>query len=217
MNARSGRRAGVSGTREAILDAARNQFAEHGYDGATIRSIAGAAGVDPALVHHFHGTKEKLFVAAMELPVVPGEVLAQLSGVDPDELGEALVRAVLGIWERDEVRSFAVGLLRSALNNEAAATMLREFVTTTLLARIAGVVGGGADAGLRAALAGSQVIGLAVARYVVRIEPLASASIDELAAGYGPALQHYLTGNLGAASTAHPPLAPVLRSVRAPR
>ena len=116
---RGGRRAGDSGTREAILDAARPPFAEHGYDGATIRGIAADAGVDPALVHHFYGTKERLFAAAMRLPVVPSEVLTAAfaevaggAGSGPGGLGEHLVRMALTVWERTEVRGVFLGLLR---------------------------------------------------------------------------------------------------------
>jgi AcrR family transcriptional regulator len=115
--ARTGRRAGDSGTREAILESARVQFAERGYDGATIRAIARAAGVDAALVHHFYGTKERLFAAAMELPVVPSEVitaaLAETSRAPDESAGEHLVRSALALWDSPGVRaSYVRGLLQ---------------------------------------------------------------------------------------------------------
>jgi AcrR family transcriptional regulator len=217
---RTGRRAGHSGTREQILAAARRQFAERGYDRATIRAIAARAGVDPALVHHFYGTKERLFVAAMRVPVVPSEMLtaALAAGLGPagraergnpagqeapagpgrpGGTGEVMIRLAVGIWDSPEVRSPFLGLLRSAMTSEQAARMLREFVTENILgpvARAAGVTG--PEAQLRMAMVASQVIGLAMARYVLRLPPVAEASADRLAALAGPNLDRYLTGDL---------------------
>ena len=192
---RTGRRAGDSGTREAILEAARRQFADHGFDGATIRGIAADAGVDPALVHHFYGTKEKLFVVAMRFPVVPSEVLPRVLAGAPDRIGEAAVRAVLAIWEARETRAQALALLRSAVTNERAATMLREFVTSTILGIIASAVRQ-EDAEYRASLAASQIVGLGIARYVIGLRPIVAASVDELVAAIGPTIQRYLTGEI---------------------
>jgi AcrR family transcriptional regulator len=189
---RTGRRSGESGTRDAILDAARHRFAEHGYDGATIRGIAADAAVDPALVHHYFGTKERLFVDAMRFPVVPSEVLAAARGVGPDRLGESIARTVLGVWETPDLRAQAEALVRSAVTNERAAAMLRGFVTSTILATVAEMMDG-QDAEYRASLIASQVIGLAVARYVVALEPLASADVEDVATAIGPTLQRYLT------------------------
>jgi AcrR family transcriptional regulator len=200
---RSGRRAGDSGTREAILEAARTRFAEHGYDGATIRGIAADARVDPALVHHFYGTKEKLFIAAMRFPVVPSEVIGQMVGIDRERLGETIVRTVLGVWEREDTRDQATGLLRSAVTNERAATMIRGFVSRTILGAVATHVDAG-DAEFRASLVASQIIGLGIARYVIAVEPLASASTDDVAAAVGPTLQRYLTEPVRARSTRRP-------------
>jgi AcrR family transcriptional regulator len=140
---RSGRRGGDSGTREAILAAARARFGDLGYDRTTIRGIAADAGVDAALVHHFYGSKERLFVAAMRLPVNPLEVLdAALAPGARDEdrgLGEHLLRTVLGVWDITEMRATFLGILRSATTSEQAAAMLREFATGTILNRIAQV------------------------------------------------------------------------------
>jgi len=213
---RAGRRAGESGTREAILAAARAQFADHGYDGATIRAIAATAGVDPALVHHFHGSKEQLFVAAMRLPVVPSEVLTVAlapGGRGPGvSLGQQLVRTVLGVWESEEVRGPFLGLLRSAMTGERAAAMLREFVTEAILGPVAraaadeaGAAGRAEAAGpgqpgleFRAGIAASQMLGLALTRYVLALGPVAAASPDDLAAAIGPTLERYLTGDIRA-------------------
>jgi AcrR family transcriptional regulator len=197
---RPGRRSGDSGTREAILQAARRQFANHGYDGATIRAIAAAAGVDPALVHHFYGTKERLFAASMQLPFIPSEVItAKLAEPrDPDvSLGEHLVRSALGLWETGVLQSFQA-LFRSALTSEQAAVMLREFLTEAILRPVASVAGGAdpADTPFRASLVGSQMLGLAITRYILRFGPVAAASVDELAAAIGPAIDRYLAGDL---------------------
>jgi AcrR family transcriptional regulator len=205
---RTGRRGGDSGTREAILAAARARFGEVGYDRATIRGIAAAAGVDPALVHHFFGPKESLFAAAMRLPFTPSEVVdAALSfpagGVGG--LGEHVLRTVLGIWDVPEGRAAFLGLLRSAVASEQAAAMLREFAAQAILGRIAQVAtdaSGGSDGDFRAALAASQVLGLALARYVLQLGPVAQASDEDLAAAIGPTLDRYLTGDLRPGATA---------------
>lgn len=197
MSPRLGRRAGDSGTREAILAAARTRFAARGYDGATIRAIAADAAVDPALVHHYYGTKERLFVAAMRLPIAPSDVLADVVGANRRRLGEAIVRTLLAIWEDPDAREPGIGLLRSAVTNERAARMLRQFATDTVLGLVARHATPD-DAPLRAALVANQVIGLAISRYVLRLEPLASATIDELAHAVGPTLQRYLTGSVRA-------------------
>jgi AcrR family transcriptional regulator len=204
--ARTGRRAGDSGTRAAILQAARAQFAERGYDGATIRAIAAAAGVDPALVHHFYGTKERLFAAAMRLPFVPSEVItaALAEGSRPAgvSVGEHLVHTALSVWDSVGVRTAFVGLLRSALTSEQAATMLREFVTEAILGPVASVAVG-ADperTPFRASLVASHLLGLALTRYVVQLGPVATAGPAELAAAIGPTIDRYLAGNLGTGS-----------------
>jgi len=193
---RSGRRPGDSGTRTAILDAARESFGASGYTGTTIRGIARTAGVDPALVHRFFGSKESLFGAALELPFDPAELLPLVLAEGPHGLGERLVRTFLGIWDATPGQGPMLALLRSAVSDQAAAATLRDFLTRAVLAPLAQAVGADHPE-LRASLAGSQMVGLAVARYVVRLEPLASASPDELAPALGRALDAYLTGPLG--------------------
>jgi AcrR family transcriptional regulator len=196
---RTGRRPGVSGTREAILDAARRSFAEHGYQHATIRQVADLAGVDPALVHHYFGTKQELFVAAVQLPVNPVEHLMAVLAEDPDQAGRRMAETFLSIWDHAADRSPLLALVRSAVGDEHAAAMLREFITEELLGQIA-VRLGGPDARLRATLIGSQIIGLAMARYIVKVEPLASAPPAQIVAAVGPTLQRYLTGDLDVAA-----------------
>jgi len=200
---RSGRRGGDSGTREAILAAARARFGDYGYDGATIRGIAADAGVDAALVHHFFGTKEHLFVAAMRLPFDPSElVIAALApdGREPGRsLGEHLLLTALRAWDVPDVRATFLGLLRSAVTSEQAASMLREFATEAILGRIAAAAApgpSGTDQRFRAALVASQVLGLALARYVLELDPLVQAGGDDLARAIGPTLERYLTGDI---------------------
>jgi AcrR family transcriptional regulator len=204
---RSGRRGGDSGTREAILAAARARFGDLGYDRATIRGIAADAGVDAALVHHFYGTKDRLFAAAMRLPVNPREVLAEAlapgSRGQQQSLGEHLLRTVLGVWEVAEIRSTFLGLLRSAPTSEQAVVMLREFLAGAILGPLTAAASqaapgaGGKDPGYRAALVASQVLGLGLTRYVLEVEPLAQASSEELIAAIAPNLDRYLSGDLG--------------------
>ena len=200
--ARTGRRPGVSGTREAILDAARRVFAEHGYQHATIRDVARLAGVDPALVHHYFGKKHELFVAAVQLPVNPVEHLMAVLEEDPGQIGRRLVATFLSVWDHAAEQSPLLALVRSAVGDEHAAGMLREFITEEVLGEIAHRLGS-PDARLRATLAGSQIIGLAMARYIIKVEPLASAPAAQVVAAIGPTLQRYLTGDLGA-DTASP-------------
>jgi AcrR family transcriptional regulator len=202
MTLRTGRRAGDSGTREAILDSARRQFAERGYDGATIRAIAAAAGVDPALVHHFYGTKERLFAAAMQLPVVPSEVIIAALADDMRPpgatVGEHIVASALALWESPGLRGPFQGLLRSAVSSEKAAAMLREFLTEAILGPVASVAGEADPEGapFRAAMIASQMLGLAVTRYVLQFGPVATASQQELVAAIGPTIDRYLTGDV---------------------
>jgi AcrR family transcriptional regulator len=200
----SGRPVGDSGTRAAIGEAARAQFADFGYHGATIRGIAAAAEVDPALVHHYYGTKEALFAAAMRLPVVPSEVLtAALSEGTPGQpgFGAHLVRTALTLWESDEVKETFLGLLRSAVTSEQAAVMLREFMSDSILGTVARVAGLGrppsqAEAEYRAAMVATQMLGLALTRLLLGLPAVAGASVDELAATVGPSVERYLYGEI---------------------
>jgi AcrR family transcriptional regulator len=185
---RTGRRPGRSGSRDAILDAARELFGARGYEGATIRAIAAGAGVDPGLVMHFFGSKEGVFVAAMELPYQPSTVLPGLLAGDPAARGERLARFFVDIWDRPEARSPFLAMIRSATTNEDAATLLREFLEREMLTALAAAIDA-PDAELRAALAGAQMVGVATARYIVRVEPLASATADEVVERLAPLLQ----------------------------
>ncbi|MEQ4208955.1 TetR family transcriptional regulator [Actinopolymorpha sp. B17G11] len=189
---RPGRWRSGAESRERILTAARSTFARYGYDRATIRQIAAEARVDPAMVHYFFSTKSKLFATAMELPANPADRVAALLEGGLDELGPRIIRHFLQVW--DDAGSFEpmYALLRSAPTDDQSAGLLREFVQGEILGQVARVIGTD-DAPLRAELVGSQLMGIALARYVVRIEPLASASPDTVVAWLGPTLQRYLT------------------------
>ena len=179
-----------------MLAAARAAFAERGFDGATIRGIATAAGVDPALVHHYFGSKDQLFLAAIEAPADPAELLPELLAGGPDRLGEGVVRTLLTVWDGPG-QAAGLALVRSAIGNEWGARLLREFLSTQVLRRvIRSLDHPPAEAELRAALAASQLVGLVVGRYVLTIEPLASAAPEWLVAAVGPTVQRYLTGEV---------------------
>jgi AcrR family transcriptional regulator len=188
-----GRRPGESGTRQAILDAARTRFAEHGWDRATVRAIAGDAGVDPALVLHFFGSKQVLFTAAMSWPFDTDAAVEQVASGPRSQLGRRLVAFFLSIWEDPERREPLTVMLRAATTNEQAAALLRESLMTLFLAPL-GERLEMPDAELRMSLCSSQLIGLGTARYVLAFEPLASLAPERLVELVGPNLQRYMTG-----------------------
>ena len=179
-----------------MLAAARAAFAERGFDGATIRAIAADAGVDPALVHHYFGSKDQLFLAAIEAPANPADLLPEVLAAGRDELGAAVVRLLLKVWD-GPMRPAGLALVRSAVGNEWTAKLLREFLVTQVLRRVVATLDiPAAEREVRGALVASQLIGIVMARYVLRVEPLASASPQWLVAAIGPNVQRYLTGDL---------------------
>jgi AcrR family transcriptional regulator len=189
--ARAGRRPGPSTTRAAILEAARRRFADRGYDATSIRAIAAEAGVDPGVVMHFFGSKDQLFRAAVGWPFDPASLAAQIVAPGPEGIGARIARAFLAAWEDPTTRASLAAVLRSAMTHDASAALLREFVVHQLFARVTGLIGG-PQAELRASLAASHLIGVAILRYTLRVEPIASASTDQLVAWLTPALTHYL-------------------------
>jgi AcrR family transcriptional regulator len=193
---RTGRRPGKSRTREAILEAARRQFAELGYDRTTIRSIAAEAGVDAALVLHYFRSKQELFLAVVELPFDPAAELPALLAGDRRKVGERLARMFVGALEDADARNRWTSMIRAAASEPAAAEMLRQLLTKRVFVPLAETLGV-EDAQLRATLVGSQFVGVVMARHIVRIEPLASLPSDDLAHAIAPTLQRYLTGPLG--------------------
>jgi AcrR family transcriptional regulator len=192
---RPGRRPGESGTRAAILAAARAQFSELGYDAASVRAIAREADVDPALVLHYFGSKAALFAAALEIPFRPGEIVERVVLGPRDQLGRRLALFFLSIWDDPARREPIMAMLRAATTSAEAADMLRERVGERVL-RPVGEHLGEPDAVLRMSLCASHLVGIGITRYIVHIEPIASLEPNELADLVAPALQRYLTGSL---------------------
>jgi AcrR family transcriptional regulator len=192
QRARAGRRPGDSGTREAIAEAARRGFAELGYDRTTIRGIAEEADVDAALVVHFFGSKQELFLTVMELPFEPEEVVPQLLAGPRSQAGLRLARFAVGMLENPESRNVLAGVLRAAASEPHAARLARELVANRVAAAFAKSLAVDQPE-LRANLIASQVVGLIMARHVIRLEPLASLDAESLVEAIAPNLQRYLT------------------------
>jgi AcrR family transcriptional regulator len=196
--ARTGRRPGQTQTRDEILAAARNQFAAKGYTGTTIRGIAAEAGVNPALVHHFFGSKDQVFVAALNLPFNPVVLVETVLDGPRDEIGTRILRLFLSLWREPETRLPFFALVRSVANSPEVAAQLRQFMENAVLAKVAAALD---LPPLRLTGAASQMFGLVMMRYVLGAEPIASATEDELIALVSPVIQYYFT--------ADPPAAPV--------
>lgn len=184
-------RRGESDARERILAAAIDEFGEFGYDGATVRGIAARAGVDAALVHHHFGTKADLFGETVGAPMRPDLAVPDILAGPREEVGVRIVRYVLEAWEDTEVRRRGVVLLRTAVGNRLTTPLLAGYLSRELLSRVAAAVGGD-DADLRASLVASQIAGLLIARYILRLPALAEASVDGLVERIGPTVQRYL-------------------------
>ncbi|GGR44409.1 TetR family transcriptional regulator [Streptomyces netropsis] len=181
------------GARERILTAARAEFAEHGYDKASIRGIAKGAGVDPALVHHYFGPKEKIFGAAVEVDFASAlQAQETVTSGGLETVGERLTRYILGVWEAPVTREPLLAIVRSAVANETAAAVFRDLVTVRLMARVAGELDVPAPR-LRSELAAAQLVGIALLRHVIKVEPLASADIEQVIAMVAPVVQRHLT------------------------
>jgi AcrR family transcriptional regulator len=188
---RAGRRPGTSGTRDAILAAARRQFAEHGYDRTTLRNVAAEAGVDPALVVHFFGSKQGLFLAGVELPFEPEELAARIAAGPRKHIGELVATFVLGVLDDPEARSRWLAIIRAAASEPEVARLLRRTLETRVFAPVAEALGV-EDAPLRVTLAGTQLVGIAMGRHIVGLGPLVEADSATIAAAIAPTLQRYL-------------------------
>ena len=189
--ARTGRRPGTGGTKERILAAARSDFGRAGYEGATIRGIAAQAKVDPALVLHYFDSKDGVFRAAIQFPLDPAEFIPKLLEPGLEELGARLTRFFVEAWD-SPAGSPLIALIRSVVANQDAAALMRDFVSRQVLGRVARALDLDQPQ-LRASLAASQLVGLAMLRHIIRLEPIASAGTDELVAWVGPTLQRYFT------------------------
>jgi len=191
-----GRRPGASTTREDLLAAARAEFAASGYDRATVRAIASRAGVDPAMIKHHFGSKQGLFAAAVALPFNPADLVADIFTGNRDHLGQRLALAFLTMWDTAGGDA-AVSLLRTAMHSKQATEQLRSFLIEEVMRRgFTELMGWTPAAQWRANLVASQLVGLLVTRYIVQLEPLASAPREEIARAVGLNLQRYLTGDV---------------------
>jgi AcrR family transcriptional regulator len=189
-----GRRPGAPDTRAEILASARGLFAARGFGSTSVRAIAADAGVDPSLVHHYFGTKDDLFVAALRIPVDPRELLAPVIEQGEDGAAERMLRIFLGVWDDPGNRLPLIGLFRSLLE-PAGERLLREGFLPVVLIPVGERLGVDHPE-LRMPLVASQILGLILVRYVVAVEPIASMSADRVVATYAPVLQRYLFGPL---------------------
>ncbi|NUR08397.1 MAG: TetR/AcrR family transcriptional regulator [Nocardioidaceae bacterium] len=190
-----GRRPGGPDTKGEILRAARESFAHKGFSGTTIRGVAAGAGVDPALVHHYFGSKDDLFLAALEIPIDPRAVVPEVFADGVAGAGERLVRLFLSVWDDPVTRLPLVALVRTSLVSEAPETLLGQGMLRMVLAPLRGRLPAD-EADRRVQLVISQMSGLVVTRYLLGLEPLASMPADEVVAWVAPTVQRYLDGPL---------------------
>ncbi|MCV7028966.1 TetR/AcrR family transcriptional regulator [Mycobacterium sherrisii] len=189
---RRGRRQGGPVSREAVLRAAKRQFARHGYDKTTLRVIADDARVDPSMILYLFGSKAGLFRESMTL-VLPADLLTTELAARDDRLGYRVVRAYLGLWEEPETAASMASMVQSATSNPDANEAFRGFLHDYLLTAVSGALGGGDEARLRAMLAATNLVGTAMLRYIMRVPPLSSLRVDEVVALVGPAVHRFLT------------------------
>lgn len=194
-----GRRPGGLDTRSAIVAEARRCFGEAGYGPTTLRRVAARAGVDPRLVLHYFGSKRALFLEAVEFPIDPATVVTQVLHGAADSAGERVAALLLSVLEDPVARQAYLALLRSAVTDEEAAGLIRDILTERILLPIAREIAIDRPE-LRASMVGSLVVGVIVARHVVALPPMVTASHDELIAALAPAITHYLQGQWAAGS-----------------
>lgn len=196
MNLRRGRRRGQSTSRDAVLEAARFAFGEHGFEATTVREIAALAGVDPSLINHHFGSKEKLFLAALDAPLDPRDQIEAVMAGPREDLAERLLERFLAVWD-SPVGIAGVALLRTGMQSDWGAKLLRELLFNRVLEPIRQELAlPEPEAEWRTSLLASHMTGLVLTRYVLKLEPLASAPRAEVIAAVAPALQRYLTGAL---------------------
>jgi AcrR family transcriptional regulator len=179
-------------SRDAVLGAAKERFAEEGYEKTTLRAIADDARVDPSMVLYLFGSKAELFRESLRLIIDPDVLAAALADGDGD-IGTRLVRTYLGIWEHPDTAASMVAMLQSATSNSDAHEAFRAFMQTYVLTAVAGALGGGEQARLRAMLAATNLVGTAILRYVMRVPPLATLPTDAVVGLIAPSVTRYLT------------------------
>ena len=194
---RPGRPAGSSDTRDRILNSARELFARNGIGNTSIRAVAAAAGVDSALVHHYFGTKEKLFAAAVHIPIDPMDVIGPLREVPIEELGHSVLSTLLALWD-SEIGTAFIATLRSILAGTEA-NLFRSFIEDVIAVEIGSRVDNPPGSGvIRIQFVASQLVGVVMARYILELEPFKSLPAEQIADTIAPNLQRYLTGDLPA-------------------
>ncbi len=189
-----GRRPGAPDTRAEILASARTLFAARGFANTSVRAVAADAAVDPALVHHYFGTKDDLFMAALQIPVDLRAMLAPVVEQGPDGAAERMLRTFLSVWDDPEHQAAFVVLFRSLIE-PSGERLLKEGFLPVVLRPLAESLGLERPE-LRIQLVASQVFGLIICRYILRLEPLALMTADQVVGTYAPTLQRYLTGEL---------------------
>ncbi|WP_297601655.1 TetR family transcriptional regulator [Mycobacterium sp.] len=187
-----GRRPGNPDTRNDIVATARRLFANSGYDKTSVRDIAAGAGVDPALIRHYFGSKAELFRSTMGWPFDPAEISARIASGDREEIGARLTRVFFEAWEQPDSRASLLAILRGAATHDESAALVRQFIQGQLYPELAKLLTG-SDAELRIDLAMGQLLGIAYLRHVLQVEPIASASVDELIARVTPIVTAHLT------------------------
>ena len=194
---RTGRRAGSPETKAAILVAARDLFAQKGFAASTVRQIALNAGVDAAMIHHYFGSKDQLFLAAAEVEVdIPARIAQVLAG-DIENFGIDLVRTIVTAWE-SEAGPGLLAAFRTALADPASGRMLKEFLGAKVLGKLAARLPfSPAESAQRVGLVASQIVGLVTVRYLLALPPVATLRVEDVVLSVGPTLQRYLTGDLG--------------------
>lgn len=188
-----GRRPGGPDTRGEIVRAARESFADKGFAATSIRAVARQAGVDAALVHHYFDSKDELFIEAMALPLDPRQVAAAILDGSREDLGRRIATVFLNVWESDEGQQRMKAMLRSVVTSDEVARIMREGMTRMILEPVSRFIDV-PDAKLRVGLIASHLIGMALTRYVVELEPVASADLDTLVERLAPAIQQYVSG-----------------------
>lgn len=190
--ARTGRPRGKTDTRNVILATARRMFAAAGYDKTSVRDVAAAAGVDPAMIRHYFGSKAELFRATMGWPFEPADIAARIAGGDHDQIGERLTREFFEAWEKPDSRAPLLAILRGAATHEESANLVRQFIQGQVYSQIAAGLAQ-PDGELRIDLAMSQLLGIAYLRHILQVDPIASTPVDELIRRVAPVISSHLT------------------------